>query len=63
MRQSFRIINISTYLIAILPVKVTEHILILLFTCSKNYYLNLIVVEKLVHNICDEVKALLIGKS
>ena len=43
----------------ILPVKVTEHILITLITCTKCHDLYGIL-AKLIHNIGDQVKSLLV---
>ena len=43
----------------IFPVKVTEHILIALISCAKSYNLYTIL-TKLVHDISDQVKSLLI---
>ena len=43
----------------IFPVEVTEHILITLFTCSKNNDLHCILAE-FIHHIGDQVKALLV---
>ena len=57
--QRLIIINLCRYLAMIFPVKMTEHILIALFSCSKHYDLYCILTE-FIHYICDQVKALLI---
>ena len=40
----------------------SEHILVLLFTCTKNHQLYLIL-AKLIHHICDQIKPFLICQS
>ena len=48
------IINVGRYLAMILPVIITEHILITFFAGSKNHQLDIIAAD-IIHNTLDQV--------
>ena len=62
MGQCIRIINVGRHLVSILPVEMTEHILITFLTGTKSNDLNRILTQ-FIHDISDQIQALLVCQS
>ena len=58
----FAVVDVCRYLVRVLACKVAEHILILIITCTEDYYLHVLLAD-ILHHISDKVKALLVGKT
>ena len=56
------IVNLCGYLIMVLPVIVTEHVLVLLIPGTEHHELDIILAE-LIHDTLDEIEALLVGET
>ena len=62
MGQCIRIINVGRHLVSILPVEMTEHILITFLTGAQYHELDIILTQ-FIHYISDQIQTLLVCQS